>query len=354
METVASGNNANALHASAPLISIVVPVYRTEAYLEQCLESIQNQTYPNIEVLLIDDASPDHAGAICDAFVQKDPRFRVLHKAENEGVSAARNDGIALAKGTYLCFVDSDDWVEPQYCETLYHAASMHGADIGICGWYIHGRPDGRLYGGEKGAGQLLSAKQAVFHMMNMGHSFEGYLWNKIFPIEIFRETTDGTFRFRFQSDIAICEDLLFLTEVFASGRTAFYEATRLYHYRYRESGALRSFDAKRESEYTARERCIAICEAFDKSGLCSSYAALAFIKSALNNLTIAKQSHNRALAASMRSRIRPRIACLLKSKSVPAYEKMKVLVRWLFPVLSMRIWSRLGSADSNTPASDV
>ena len=100
------------------MISIIVPVYRVEPYLRQCIESILGQTYRDIEVLLIDDGSPDHSREICDEYAEKDGRVRVFH-TENRGLSAARNLGLQEAKGEYIGFVDSDDWIEPEMYEVL-------------------------------------------------------------------------------------------------------------------------------------------------------------------------------------------------------------------------------------------
>ena len=97
-----------------PLVSIIVPIYNVEKYLDQCVASLIQQTHHNIEILLIDDGSPDNAPAICDAWQHKDERVHVLHKT-NSGDSASRNAGLHAAKGEYVCFVDGDDWVEPDF-----------------------------------------------------------------------------------------------------------------------------------------------------------------------------------------------------------------------------------------------
>lgn len=112
-----------------PLISLVVPIYNVENYLWSCLDSIAKQTYSNIEVLLVNDGSPDDSSSICQEFVAKDSRFRYIEK-ENGGLSDARNAGIAEAKGEFLSFVDSDDWIEPTYVEDLYRAALFNDAEV--------------------------------------------------------------------------------------------------------------------------------------------------------------------------------------------------------------------------------
>ena len=110
-------------------VSIIVPVYNVKDYLEQCLLSVIYQTLLDIEIIVIDDGSNDGSELICDVFGEKDSRITVIHK-ENQGLSAARNDGLNLAKGDYVMFVDSDDWVEPDFCATPYQVAKDTNAEI--------------------------------------------------------------------------------------------------------------------------------------------------------------------------------------------------------------------------------
>jgi len=116
-----------------PKISIIVPVYKAEQYIHKCIDSILAQTFLDFEVILIDDGSPDNSGKICDEYASKDSRIRVLHKA-NEGVSSARNDGIAISKGEYIMFVDSDDWIESNALEILMLQNSNNKCDVVIFG----------------------------------------------------------------------------------------------------------------------------------------------------------------------------------------------------------------------------
>lgn len=132
-----------------PAISVIVPVYKAEAYLAKCVESILNQTFADFEILLIDDGSPDNSGAMCDEYAVSDSRVRVIHQ-ENGGVSVARNAGIAAAQGDYLAFCDADDYLELNALERLYTALTESGADTAGCGHY-YVWPDGRLQA-EKGA----------------------------------------------------------------------------------------------------------------------------------------------------------------------------------------------------------
>ena len=108
-----------------PLVSIVVPVYKIENVLHYCIDSILNQIYEDFELILVDDGSPDNSGKICDEYAKKENRIKVIHK-ENGGVSSARNCGIDAAKGKYICFVDSDDYVNKNYLEILIKTKSEH------------------------------------------------------------------------------------------------------------------------------------------------------------------------------------------------------------------------------------
>jgi glycosyltransferase involved in cell wall biosynthesis len=114
------------------LITIIVPVYKVEDLIHRCLNSIRSQTYENIEVILVDDGSPDHCGDICDLYEKLDCRFKVIHKA-NGGLSDARNHGLDVARGDYILFVDSDDWIHEQHVEKLYHMIKEMDSEIAVC-----------------------------------------------------------------------------------------------------------------------------------------------------------------------------------------------------------------------------
>ena len=124
------------------LVSVIVPVYKVEQYLQECVDSILAQTYRNLEILLIDDGSPDHCGAICDQYALTDPRIKVIHQT-NGGLSAARNAGLDIASGDLITFVDSDDFIAENMIETMVRRLSEAQADLVICDIaYCHNRED--------------------------------------------------------------------------------------------------------------------------------------------------------------------------------------------------------------------
>lgn len=122
-----------ACRSNEPLISVVVPVYKVEPYLRKCVDSILGQTYRNLEIILVDDGSPDGCPAICDEYAEKDRRVKVIHQ-KNGGLSDARNAGLDIAAGEWLSFIDSDDWIEPDMYEYILMRAEESGADISVGG----------------------------------------------------------------------------------------------------------------------------------------------------------------------------------------------------------------------------
>ncbi|MBR0112172.1 MAG: glycosyltransferase family 2 protein [Clostridia bacterium] len=143
------------------MISVIVPVYKTEKYLRKCVDSILAQTYTDLEIILVDDGSPDNCGRICDEYAGMDPRVKVIHRA-NGGLSAARNSGLDIARGEYVAFIDSDDYIDHGYLETLVSCLT-DGADMSICG-FIKETENGEpitLYGNGSGESVPMSHGQA-------------------------------------------------------------------------------------------------------------------------------------------------------------------------------------------------
>ena len=117
-------------------VSIIVPVYKVEDYIRECLDSILAQTYPYFELILVDDGSPDNCGRICDDYAKGDNRIKVVHKV-NGGLTSARNAGLEVAKGDWIMHVDGDDWIEPDMLEKMYAVAEKSQADIVYCDFYL-------------------------------------------------------------------------------------------------------------------------------------------------------------------------------------------------------------------------
>ena len=164
-----------------PLISVIVPVYNVENYLKKCLESITNQTYKNLEIILIDDGSTDNSGKICDEYAGKDNRIKVVHKI-NGGLSDARNAGLEIAKGEYIGFVDSDDYIAEDMYEFLYNLAVDNALDVSMCA-SCNEYEDGRIELPKNFETVMLDEKEKIIEnlFINKSGGTAISVWSKLF-----------------------------------------------------------------------------------------------------------------------------------------------------------------------------
>ena len=212
-------------------VSVIVPVYKCEAFLPDCIDSILRQTHQNLEVILVDDGSPDGSGTICDTYAQKDARVRVIHQA-NRGVSAARNAGVDAASGDAIAFVDSDDTVEPDLYEVLVKLAAEHDADIAHCGYrkvHFDGSTKDVL-----GTGILLiqDAWEASESLLT-GKHFTGSPCTKLYRSQLF----EGI---RFDPELKINEDVWLNVQIFRNARKLVFWDVPKYCYYERAQSATR------------------------------------------------------------------------------------------------------------------
>ena len=163
------------------LISVIVPVYKVEKYLDRCVQSIVDQTYRNLEIILVDDGSPDNCGAMCDAWAAKDSRIKVIHK-ENGGGAQARNVGLTCAKGDYIGFVDSDDYVHPEMYQYLHDMIRKTQADIAECGYYLTEKDVFLQEEVEEGV-QVFNTEEALRENIR-DRICRQLLWNKLYKRE--------------------------------------------------------------------------------------------------------------------------------------------------------------------------
>ena len=167
------------------LISIIIPVYKVEKYLEKCIESVFKQTYTNLQIILVDDGSPDNCGKICDEYAKKDSRIEVIHKA-NGGLSDARNVGISKAKGRYIGFVDSDDYIKEDMYEILLNLIKKYDADVSICNLYDV--IDGNECIRNKENGIREYSRIDILKEILLDKNIQSYAWNKLYKKELFDE----------------------------------------------------------------------------------------------------------------------------------------------------------------------
>lgn len=212
-------------------ISVIVPIYNTQKYLARCFDSIMSQTESDLEIILVDDGSADDSGRICDAYAEKDKRFRVWHK-DNGGVSSARNAGIDMMNGEYCCFVDSDDYISENYISVLLNHLKLYCCDISVCGL---SRSDTT---GISNRVTVLNRREAQFSLFNEMGGMKGYIGGKLFKTDIIKNKN-----IKFDENQALAEDLLFLFDylMYCQSESAVcISDSQLYYYENSSMGALK------------------------------------------------------------------------------------------------------------------
>lgn len=206
---------------NSPLISVIIPVYKTEQYLVRCVESVMRQTYANLEIILVDDGSPDGCPKICDEYASKDSRIKVIHK-ENGGLSDARNCGLDVATGDLIGFVDSDDFIKPEMFEVLCKSLYENSADISVCG-IIKRFEDGSEKPENAFTENVCLRGDKALEILLEDDKIPSYFCNKLFKSDLF----DGL---RFPVGV-IYEDLAFSFYVFHRTKKVVCVKDNLYYY---------------------------------------------------------------------------------------------------------------------------
>lgn len=205
------------------LISIIVPIYNVEKNLEKCLRSIQNQSYKNIEVLMVNDGSPDHSKDICKKYLL-DERFRLIEK-ENGGLASARNAGLEVAKGIYIAYIDSDDWVENNMIEVLVNNLVETDADMSVCSYNIcNGDSLNRKRIGDRDDVIMIDQDTAIEYTI-LPSRFYGFSWNRLYKASIVGKQ-------RYNEKILKGEDTPFSIEYILKCKKIVYQDLPLYNYR--------------------------------------------------------------------------------------------------------------------------
>lgn len=222
------------------LISIIVPIYNVEKYLNKCIESIVNQTYENIEIILIDDGSNDNSGIICDEYAKKDNRIIVVHK-ENGGVSSARNKGLKIAKGEWISFVDADDWIEQIFCQTLLNKVTQEQADIALCGY--NRITDSRIEKINANNQEVfLNSNEYLVKSLNPQTGF-GFCHMKLIKKEVLKSIS-------FNERIEVGEDALFNIQLSTYIKKAVFLKQPLYNYRINNQSVVKRYDENYANKY--------------------------------------------------------------------------------------------------------
>ena len=225
-----------------PLVSIIVPCFKVEKYLDRCIHSLINQTLNDIEILLIDDCSPDKVPQICDNWAKYDPRIKVIHKEKNEGLGLARNTGLELATGKYIAFVDSDDYVTTDMYEKLYSTAIKNSSDIVYCGIKQEIQKDKFIIIRDFDSERVFVKKDLKDLSINYFAPIQGEKLIMSVWHSIYKKETIGDLRF--YSERIICsEDLPFQIAIILKANKITYIPDTLYYYCQNETSLSRSFN---------------------------------------------------------------------------------------------------------------
>ncbi len=222
------------LKGNSDLISIIVPIYNVEKYLRRCVDSILIQSYTNIEIILIDDGSNDGSSQICDEFAEKDKRVKVVHK-KNEGVSAARNCGLDNCNGKYLAFVDSDDYIEDDFIESLYFNLNEYNADVAICNYSIV--KNGTKKSSTEHNNILVYDRIKAVNELLVAKSISSHLWNKLYKMDLWNNI-------RFPEGKTY-EDLAVMYLIFDKVNSIVYSPIPKYNYLMRSGSIIHSMNQK-------------------------------------------------------------------------------------------------------------
>lgn len=222
------------------LISVIVPVYNVEKYISRCVESILAQTYTNVEILLIDDGATDNSGKICDDFAKKDKRIVVIHK-ENEGVSVARNTALDIAKGKYITFVDSDDYIAEDCVERLYNLLMLYEADISMVGLETVYNYNTKLVKGKKKKISCYSNIEAVETLLYRKGITNGPC-GKLYKKQLFDEI-------HFPAGIVLAEDLAIMYRLLYIAQKVVCSKEKKYFYYQRKSSIIHKKNDKKNMD---------------------------------------------------------------------------------------------------------
>lgn len=221
---------------TTPKLSIIIPAYNVETFLPKCLDSVLAQNFTDWEAIIVDDGSTDGTGAICDDYAARDPRFKVIH-SPNKGISSARNTGLANAKGEFIGFVDSDDWIEPDMFATLLDDIIKNDADIAKCGYRTV--EQNRTTVPTTGSFRVIDGGNAA-RLMYEDKKIQSFLWDKLYRRSILNV--------RFPQG-RVYEDMYVLLQVLANARKITVNPTPLYNYRQRKNSIVhtKTIDNKRQ-----------------------------------------------------------------------------------------------------------
>lgn len=230
-------------------VSLIIPVYNTEKYLEKCLESACNQTYRNMEIICVDDGSTDDSGRIVDEFAARDARIVAIHQ-KNQGESAARNRGLQIASGEYIGFMDCDDWIESDMYESLVAAIEKEDADIAISGWFKDTDGKSIPIKNEKEVEEKVFTRDKLLKYLYERDSYRefAYMWDKLYKRETLLAPSGKLILF--DSQLILGGDVLYLGKAALNVNKAVYINKPFYHYLQRQDSGCHSKDISKRKDW--------------------------------------------------------------------------------------------------------
>lgn len=297
-----------------PMVSVIVPIYNVEKYLKRCIDSILNQTYKNLEIILVDDGSPDKCPQICDEYAKSDKRIKVIHK-QNAGVSAARNDGLAIAQGDLIGFVDPDDCIHPSMYEEMVNYLVSQDCDLVSCGFSEFSDDDNNcdidLISYRK---ETLKRNAAIKKSFEKNIKFIKYVWNLLIKAEVAKSV-------KFDCSLTYGEDTKYAYEVIMKTMYVGFIYAPLYNYFKNENGAASLADSKKLAEclFLFYDIYLSVCAIRDKAAKKEAY--LFFLRMFSHYVFLIDKIHIKKL----RGLIFKNIFGILRSPDI--YWKEKILI---------------------------
>lgn len=318
-----------------PLISVIVPVYNTQKYLSKCIESLINQSYRHLQIVIIDDGSTDNSQSLCDAYAEQDSRVTVVHK-KNQGVSSARNLGIELAHGDYISFIDSDDWLEPDAYEHLIRCILKHKVDAVIFEYFVDdekGRSAHKTYPHLHGLMDKAKAVETTISPVNR------FAWSKIYAKNLICNL-------RFEESIHIGEDTLFACAALGNAKSVFYTDKSLYHHVQSEVSATRcAFNQKRFTGIEAYSRLVLLCKNnYPKIVYVALSAYVSLLVSTIVELYGAKDyPESEEIIGNLNRKVRSHFLSVIFSGKISIRVKLRFLLCCINPWLPFMLHKRHG-----------
>lgn len=217
--------------------TVVMPVYNAAEYIEKALESFEQQTFKDFQLLMVDDLSTDNSIEICNEFVEKNDNFRLVRHTKNQGVSVARNTGLREADSELITFADCDDWVDENYLQFFAEVFEEYDVDLASCGFMVETDKSSKPKGFIKSSGKIIERNEMLQRIVSVNGTVMGYTWNKAYKLATIREN-----ELTFATDVGLMEDAIFNVQYTSATDKFYYSTDPLYHYYQRKNSASHTY----------------------------------------------------------------------------------------------------------------